>query len=273
MKVTANGIELRCSLAGPGGAPVVTLAHPLAASLDLWDAEAAALAGAGFRVLRYDARGHGGSAVPSGPYTTGDMAEDLRGLWDALGIVRSHVVGLSMGGIVGMEAALRWSDRVTGLVLADTTTRYAPATAGMWAERIRAAETAGMEAVVEGTMAIWFTPEFRARQPETVDAVRRMVRATDPRGYVASVRAIAGVDLTLAIAAIRCPTLVLVGELDPGTPPAMARVIHERIAGSRLVVLPRAMHCSLLEAALAFDAALRAFLAELGAVPRGPAVP
>jgi 3-oxoadipate enol-lactonase len=262
VKVTANGIGLRYVLEGPAAGPLVTLSHPLAAALELWDPQAAALVGAGYRVLRYDARGHGGSDAPAGPYTTPQMAEDVRALWDALGVARSHFVGLSMGGIVGMELALRCPARLGGLVLADTTSRYAPATATMWQERIRAAEAAGMEAVVESTMAIWFTEAYRARETAAVDAVRGMFRKMIPAAYVAAVRAIADVDLTDAIGTIGRPTLVLVGERDPGTPPAMARVLHERIPGARLVVLPGAMHCSSLEAAAAFNAAVLAFLAE-----------
>ena len=112
MKVTANGIGLRYDLVGRAGAPVVTLAHSLAADLSLWDAQAAALVPAGYRALRYDARGHGGSAGPPGPYSAVQMAEDLAGLRSALGITRTHFVGLPMGGIVGMEAALRWPELV-----------------------------------------------------------------------------------------------------------------------------------------------------------------
>jgi 3-oxoadipate enol-lactonase len=149
VKVAANGVGLRYALEGPAGAPLVTLAHPLAAALELWEPQVAARLGAGYRVLRYDARGHGGSEAPPGPSTTPQMAEDLRGLWDALGVARSHVVGLSMGGIVGMETALRWPERVGGLVLADTTSRYAPARrprcgrSGSAARRPRAARCSG----------------------------------------------------------------------------------------------------------------------------------
>jgi pimeloyl-ACP methyl ester carboxylesterase len=130
----------------------------------------------------------------------------------------------------------------------------------MWAERIRTAESQGMESVIESTMAIWFTAEFRARAHDAVDRVRRMFRATDAAGYVATIRAIAAVDLTASLPAIRCPALVLVGEKDPGTPVVMARVIHEGIAGSKLVILPGAMHCSSVEAEEAFNAAVLPFL-------------
>ena len=232
-------------LEGPAGSPVVTLAHPLGATLALWDAQVAALLPR-YRVLRYDIRGHGGSEVPKGPYTLEQMADDLRALLDRLGIAETAFVGLSMGGLVGMTAALADPARITRLVLCDTTARYGPAVEPMWHERMRVAEAQGMtEALIEGTMNIWFSAAFRAEQPETVDRVRAMLRATDPAGYVA---------------AIRCPTLVIVGEKDPGTPPAMARVLHERIPGAELLVLPGAMHCSAVESAAEFNRALVEFL-------------
>lgn len=260
-RVVVNGVAIAHALEGPPNAPVVTLSHPLGATLRLWDTQAARLARR-YRVLRYDTRGHGGSAVPAGPYTVAQMAADLGGLLDALGIDHTHFVGLSMGGLVGMAAALAFPQRIRSLALCDTTACYGPALRPMWEDRIRAAETAGMtEGLIDKTMEIWFTPTFRERQAATVDRVRAMLRATDPAGYAAAIRAIGFVDLTGRLTAIRCPTLVVVGEQDPGTTPAMARAIHERIAGSRLLVLPDAMHCSPLEQADAFDRALQEFLA------------
>lgn len=262
MRVTANGVGLEYRLEGPARGSVVTLAHPLGATAAIWDAQVAALAGR-YRVLRYDARGHGRSDVPPPPYSLDQMADDLFALLDTLGIERTHFCGLSMGGCVAMQAALRAPARFQSLVLCDTTTRYAPHTAPMWADRIRTAQTVGMGPMVEPTMDIWFSPAFRDRGKAVVDQVRGMLRATDPRGYVGAIRAIADVDLTDAVAAIRCPALVVVGEDDPGTTPEMARAIHERIAGSELVILPGARHCSPVEAADAFNAAMLAFLRTL----------
>lgn len=260
-RVVVDGLAIAHTLEGPADAPVVTLSHPLGATLHLWDAQAARLARR-FRVLRYDTRGHGQSAVPPGPYTVDQMAVDLRGLLDALGIERTHVVGLSMGGLVGMAVALAFPQRVRSLALCDTTACYGPALRPMWEDRIRTAETAGMtDVLIDRTMEIWFTPAFRERERATVDRVRAMLRTTDPAGYAAAIRAIGFVDLTERLGAIHCPTLVVVGEQDPGTTPAMARTIHERIAGSRLLVLPDAMHCSPVEQADLFDRALQEFLA------------
>ena len=247
-------------LEGPSGAPVVTLTHPLGVTLALWDDHVTALTKR-YRVLRYDVRGHGGSETPPGPYTLEQMAGDLFDLLDALGIAETHFVGVSMGGLIGMTAALTRPSRIKSLVLCDTTACYGPGVRPMWEDRIRVAESEGMTAaLVDRTMAIWFTEAFRTKRPEVVERIAAMLRKSDPRGYAAAIRAIAFVDLSERIRAIICPTLVVVGEQDPGTPPAMARVIHERIPGAELLILPGAMHCAVAEDADRFLRALLDFI-------------
>ena len=245
---------------GPPGAPVLTLTHPLGATLALWDDHAAVLTQR-YRVLRYDVRGHGASEVPAGPYTLEQMASDLFEVLDSLGIAETHFVGVSMGGLIGMTAALGHPERIKSLVLCDTTACYGPAVRPMWEDRLRVAESEGMSPSLVGrTMAIWFTETYRVAHHKEVERIAAMLRHTDPQGYAASIRAIGFVDLTERIGAIRRPTLIVVGEEDPGTPPGMARVIHERIAGSELLVLPGSMHCAVVEDSDAFLGALLDFL-------------
>jgi 3-oxoadipate enol-lactonase len=245
---------------GPPGAPVLTLTHPLGATLALWDDHAAVLTQR-YRVLRYDVRGHGASEVPGGPYTLEQMSSDFFELLDALGITETHFVGVSMGGLIGMTAALGRPERIKSLVLCDTTACYGPAVRPMWEDRLRVAESEGMSPSLVGrTLAIWFTEMYRVAHHKEVERIAAMLRHTDPRGYAAAIRAIGFVNLTERIGAIRRPTLVVVGEEDPGTPPGMARVIHERIAGSELLVLPGSMHCAVVEDSDAFFGALLDFL-------------
>lgn len=253
-------MKINFELQGPAGAPVVTLSHPLGATLHIWDAHIPALARR-FRVLRYDTRGHGGSDVPPGPYTLEQMADDVVRLLDSAGIARTHFVGMSMGGLVGMTLALAHPGRVQSLVLCDTTACYGPALEPMWQDRLRVAETVGMtDELIERTMAIWFTADFLVRGKTQVDRVREMLRRTDPRGYAAAIRAIAFVDLRGHIASICCPTLAVVGADDPGTPLAMARDIAVRIPGARLEILPGARHAAVVERAEEFTRLLVGFL-------------
>jgi len=259
MKITANGITVQYDVEGPVNAPVVTLSHSLAANLHLWDAQAAALRDR-YHVLRYDVRGHGGSSVPPGPYTLEQMADDLHGLLQALGIAETHLVGISMGGLIGMTMALRFPRAIRSLVLADTTACYGPERKAMWDDRIRVAESKGMRPLLDRTIEAWFSAAFRAEQPEVIAHVRAMLARTNPVGYVGAIRAIGYGDLRESIRAVSCPTLILVGDEDRGTDITMARTMHQRIAGSELSVIPRAAHCSCVEAAGEFNRDLLGFL-------------
>lgn len=262
MRVTANGIGVKYQVhsdATDPSAPVVTLSHSLATSLSMWDPQVPGLA-ARYRVLRYDTRGHGGTDAAPAPYTLETLAQDAVELLDALGVERTHFVGLSMGGMIGQLLALTHPEKLRSLVLCDTTSRVPLDARPTWDERIRTAESQGMAPHVEPTIARWFTAPFRERRPETVDRVRAMIGGTDPKGYAGCCHAIKMLDLTDRLGDIRVPTLILVGEDDPGTPVAASRAIHERIRGSRLVVIPSASHLSNIEQPDAFNQALAAFL-------------
>jgi 3-oxoadipate enol-lactonase len=260
MRITANGISVNYTLEGPAAAPVVTLSHSLATTLRMWDAQVPALTER-YRVLRYDTRGHGGTDAPAGAYTLEQLAEDVRALLRALDIAQTHFVGLSMGGMIGQVLGIQSPELLRSLVLCDTSSRVPPEARPTWEERVRVAEAQGMEPHVETTLARWFTAPYRERHPERVAPVAAMIRATSPVGYAGCCRAIQTLDLTERIAAIRTPTLIIVGEEDAGTPVTASRTIHERIPGSELVILPSASHLSNIEQAEAFNQTLLGFLA------------
>jgi 3-oxoadipate enol-lactonase len=262
MKVAVNGITVNYTLDGPADAPVVTLSHSLATDLSMWEPQMKALTGR-YRVLRYDTRGHGGTDAPAGAYSLGQLADDARAMLQALGIARTHWVGLSMGGMIGQTLALSSPGLFQSLVLCDTTSRVPAEMKSAWADRIKTAESRGMESLVEPTIERWFTAPFRARRPEVVEPVRAMIRNTNPRGYAGCCHAIAALDLTDRLSAIKVPTLVIVGEDDPGTPVAASRTIQSQIVGSELEILKSAAHLSNIEQPEAFDAALTRFLARV----------
>jgi 3-oxoadipate enol-lactonase len=262
MRLLANGIVTHYVLEGPAGAPVVTFSHSLAASLEMWEPQVAAIADR-YRVLRYDTRGHGGSEVPPGPYTLEMLADDVLGLLDALGVERTHFVGLSMGGMIAQAVALKRPGVLASLVLADTACRMPPDSGPLWDARIAMAESQGMAALAEGTIERWFTPPFIERAPEVVDRVRMLIRTTPPHGFAGCSQAIRTLDYADRLREIRTPTLIVVGQEDLGTPVAAAEAIHAAIAGSKLVVLPSAAHLSNVEQAEKFNHALLGFLADL----------
>ena len=259
MKITANGIGIRYELEGPANAPVVVMSHSLAANVAMWDDQMPVLSG--YRVLRYDTRGHGGTDAPEGDYSLDDLAADLFALLDALGIGRAHYVGLSMGGMIGQAAALADPGRFLSLSLCDTSSRVPGEGQALWTERMNAARSQGMEALVESTVDRWFSRGFQTAEPERVERVREMIRTTPVAGYCGCCAAIRGLDLTDRLEEIRLPTLLVVGEDDPGTPVAAHEVIRDRIEGARLVVIGDALHFSNVEQTAVFNEALAGFLA------------
>jgi 3-oxoadipate enol-lactonase len=231
------------------------LAHALGCDLTMWDALAEHLAEYG-RVIRYDQRGHGASEAPAGPYTMAGLADDAARLIDELGVGPVVWVGLSMGGMIGQELALRHPRKVQALVLANTTSAYPKEAQAGWTQRIAGIERGGLEAIVDGALQRWFHEGFHAEHPEVVAHWRARVLGCDAAGYIACCQAIAGIDTTARLPRITVPTLVIAGALDQGTPPEMARTIAQAIPGAQLVVLPGASHLSVLEQPLAFRAAL-----------------
>lgn len=262
MKTKVNGIEIHYTIEGSSG-PWVCLSHSLACHSGMWDEQIAALTSA-YRVLRFDTRGHGQSAVPSGPYSFVAMADEVAALFDALQIERAHFVGLSMGGMIGQSLGLRHPQRLLSLTLADTSSRQPVAAEKVWADRIAQARAQGMQALEESTLARWFSESYRSAQPAVVQRIGAMIRATPVEGYANCAFAISRINFTDQLKAIRCPVLIIVGEDDPGTPVAMSREIQAAIPDSELVVLPRAAHLSNIEQADAFNSALLSFLRRAG---------
>jgi 3-oxoadipate enol-lactonase / 4-carboxymuconolactone decarboxylase len=255
--VKANGVDLFYELSGPDGAPPVVFSNSIGSTLEMWDAQVAALAGR-YRCLRYDTRGHGRSDTVDATATVDDLAADLAGLLEALGIARAHVVGLSLGGMTAQAFALAHPARVDRLVLMATSARMAsPAD---WVERARRVRSEGLDWLADATMTPrWFTPAFAAASPQVVAAVRRRFLATDPVGYAVCCGVIERLDLLPRLAAIGAPTLVMAGADDPATPVAMAEEIRARIPRAELVVVPGA-HLIAVEQPDAVNAHLAAFL-------------
>lgn len=255
MFLEASGIVHHVQLDGPPGAPPLLLIHSLGTSCMVWTAQAEALSGS-FRVIRPDLRGHGLTSVTPGPYTIEGLARDMTAILDALGIGRAHVAGLSIGGLVAQCLAAHAPERVASLALCDTAMRIPPPE--IWHERAALVRAQGMGAVADAVLARWVTPGFLGAP--AAQGLRAMLLRTDPEGYAGGCEAIAAADLTAATRRLRVPAMVLVGEQDTATPPETARVLHQAIAGSSLVVLPDAAHIPTVEHPAQVTAALRRFL-------------
>lgn len=260
MKVRANGIEHHYTIEGAG--PWIVMSHSLACNSAMWGEQAELLAKR-FKVLRYDTRGHGRSDAPVGAYTLEMLADDAKGLLDALDVRNAHWIGISMGAMIGQTLALKHPGVLKSLVLADTTSRNPPEAWPMWKERIEVAEAKGMEATVESTLARWFTAPYRQARPDRIQPIVDMIRATPVAGYIGCCHAIPKIDLTARLKEIRVPVLAITGAEDAAAPGT--RAIHENLPGSELVVIPSASHISNIEQPEAFNQALTRFYDRIAA--------
>lgn len=266
MKIRANGIDIHYEIDGSG--PVVMFAHSLGSDQSIWAAQKSASHGDSlwslanrYTVLTYDLRGHGQTEATPGAYSFDLLAADALALLDALQIDKASFVGISLGGMIGQAMALAAPERIEKLVLADTTCRYPPEVQATWPERIRQIEVAGLEPLVAPTLERWFTAPYRAANPELMARIGKLIRTTPVAGYVGCCHAIARLDFHARLGDIRMPTLVMVGELDPGTPPAMARELADGIPDARLETIPGAAHLGNIEQAATFNRLLLTHLA------------
>ena len=257
MKAKVNGIETNYEIHGRADAPWLTFSHSLACSLRMWDPQIEAFKN-DFRILAYDTRGHGDSEAPKGPYTLDMLAEDLRQLLEQLQIKKTHYVGLSMGGMIGQTLVLKKPDLFDRVVLADTGHAQTPETLKQWEERIRTAETKGMQPLVQGTLERWFTKDFRDREKDAVGGIAKLIQSTPVPGYVGCCHAIAKLNTTAQLKDIKRPVLAIAGEQDAAAPGT--RYIGENVPGAKLVMIPQAAHIANIEQADAFTRALREFL-------------
>lgn len=230
----------------PADRPAVALVHSLALDGGMWEGVAAALAGRA-RVLAVDCRGHGASGRVAGPYTTAQFADDLAAVLDAQGWEAATVAGCSMGGCVAQDFAARHPGRVQGLVPIDTTAWYGPDAARAWAERAGIAREKGLGALAPFQAERWFAASFRAAHPEVLARWLEVFRANDLHCYEAACAMLGAADLRPLLPRIRARTIVMVGEQDAATPPAMARDLAAGIAGAGLRIIPDAKHLSPIE--------------------------
>jgi 3-oxoadipate enol-lactonase len=262
---------LSYTLHGEGSGPLLVFGHALGMDRQAWDPLLREL-GPGHRTLVFDHPGHGRSTALAG-------ALDMSGLVDAAAdllreVAREPVVwiGLSMGGMVGMGLAIRHPALLRALVVANSTAHYPDAARGAWDSRIATVQREGIAAVADTVMGRYFHAAFRAAQPEAVARARAMLLATEAAGYLASCQAVRDVDWRAGLPGISCPTLVIAGALDEGTPPAMAQAIADAVPGATLAVLPDASHISAVEQPAAFAQRLHDFLRTPGlADPPAPA--
>lgn len=253
-------VDIAYEISGPETAPVVLLSHCFCADHRFWDAHMPACEG--YRVLRYDTRGHGQSSRTEGPYSLDMLAGDVVGLLDKLAIDRVHFAGVSMGGMIGQTVALSFPDRLSSLALINTTPTYSQEQRVAWCERAAVVLREGMAAVHEGLMRRWFTDEAIASGNAGYLYMADIVSSFAMESFDAVTAAMCQLDTTDRLGEIGVPTLVVAAPDDPGVPPELSEQLAREIPDSELHWLTPARHLSTLEHVEAFNSLFRKHLAK-----------
>ena len=254
---TIDNRRLFYRIEGREGGPVVVFSHSIGADHGMWAPQVPDLL-SHFRVLRYDIRGHGASDAPQGDYSIEELGREMLGLADALKISEFAFCGLSLGGAIGQWLAIHAGDRVSRLVLANTSPQFGPRS--NWDARRKAVLDGGMAAVIDLIMQRFFSSETLARGDVYAQAVRSVILGTDPIGYAGCCAALRDADHTQSVKQIHVPTLVIVGERDVATPwSGHGEILAREIPEAQALHLPAA-HLSNIERPRSFTAALLNFL-------------
>jgi 3-oxoadipate enol-lactonase len=248
--------RLHYEISGPATGPVVVLVNSLGSDLHMWDKVLPYL-DQDFRILRYDARGHGLSSAPAVPYSIEQLGSDLLALLKIISADSVHLCGLSLGGLVGLWLSINAPDKISSLVLANTGVRIG--TREGWDARIAAVQSHGMAPIAELTLGRWFTPSYIQSHPKEMSQIREMILRTSPEGYIGCCGVLGDTDLRNELAVIDSPCLVITGSEDPATPPQDGRELHAALRNSAYLEL-HASHLSAWERSCEFaDAILQFF--------------
>jgi len=246
------------SLERRGSGPPLVLLHCLGVDHHFWDF-ANELA-RDFTLISYDLPGHGRSSVPPGAYTIEDLSAQLGELLARHNVARAHIAGISLGGLIAQQFAATKPASVDHLILIDTTPRYTDELRAMWAQRAATARGAGVKALVDGLLKIWFTPQSVADNTEAVRYVRAALEKSSGEGYALACEALAAADLRTAAAKIAVPTLVICGDDDIPSFLDAARWLESNIKDAQLAWLAQARHASVIERPSEALALMRKFL-------------
>jgi pimeloyl-ACP methyl ester carboxylesterase len=230
-----------------GEGPTVVLIHGVGARLENWDGVCETLV-QHFQVLRYDLRGHGRSTRLPGPYSLSLFASDLHALLQHTGIRKAHIAGHSLGAMIAQMFCLKHVECVDRLALLSAVAGRTQEERERVVARIDLIRTGPPGEHFRNSVSRWFSDAFIAANPELIAAYAARNAENDPDCYSAAYKVLASEDLNQELEAISAPTLIATGEFDVGSNPRMSELIHRRVNGSTLRILPGLKHSILIEA-------------------------
>jgi len=258
--LTSDNARIFYKIEGASDAEVVCLSHCFGSNHQYWDCHLPAVQG--YRILRYDGRGHGQSDCPAGPYSLSLLTCDVIELIDSLAIERMHFVGVSMGGMIGQTLALSHAERLLSLTLANSPCNYTDAQVSLWHERAQTVVDSGIDSVKPALMRRWFTDQAAIARTPGYAFIDRAFSNFSADSFAANTAAISQINTRNELHRINVPTLLFGSPDDPGVPVDVSELMAERIPDSRLHWLAPSRHLATLEQVDPFNNILRGFLAE-----------
>lgn len=254
----AAGVAIRYRLEGEGARPLICV-HGVGSNLEAWDGVVAHLRSE-FRILRIDLRGHGGSERIKGRYEIDDFVRELLLVADHVGFGRFSLAGFSLGGLIAQRTALDHAERIDKLILLSTVAGRNEVEKERVLGRLARLQSNEPGSHYDSSVDRWFSERFQKENQPLMAVLRERNASNDPECYAAAYRVLAESDFGDELPGIACPTLVATGEEDQGSNTRMAKLMSERIAGSRLVIFPGMRHSILIEAGAAVGEEMAAFL-------------
>jgi 3-oxoadipate enol-lactonase len=254
-KVSVNGAELAVRIEGKPGNPWLVLSNNLGATHECWRRQIPILTG-NYRVLRYDARGHGDSSAPAGPYSLEMFGADVIGLMDHFKIAKADIMGVSLGAITAMGLAINHPDRVSRVVCCDARSDATQPFIDNWTARIANVRESGMKGLIGFLMGMWFTPAFNQSHPEVIKEATDMVLRTNAASWIEFAEAMKKLDYKRHLGKIRAPALFVVGAQDPASSPAVMREMASLTPGADFIEIDPGSHICMVENPDAFNRAV-----------------
>ena len=254
---------IECSMAVEGQGPALVMIHGIGARKKGWDKITAALKDR-YTCIRYDLRGHGESPVPTEAFGLDELVADLEALRERLGVAQMHIIGHSLGGMIGPAYAHKYPDRVLSIGLLSTAAFRSAQDSENVLNVVRAMEEKGIPQVLETLTQRWFTEKFCAQHPEVIEWRKQQVIDTDAKVFLNVFRIYAETEMSPWLHEIKHPCLVLTGEFDGGCNPGLNLKIANALPDSRLVIMPGLKHAILIEASDLVSPHLKTFLENTG---------
>jgi 3-oxoadipate enol-lactonase len=264
LTVSAGDVKLAIKIEGDSSLPWLIISNSLATNMSMWDDQIPELTKFR-RVVRYDARGHGASSAPAGPYSFDMLTRDIVSIMNHVKIPSADILGLSLGGMTALGLGLVHPNRVNNIICCSARADYPPPVIASWDERIKSVKEGGMAAIVEETLSRWFTAQTRSERPEIANRARQMILSTSVEGYCGCAGALKTLDYRRRLSGMKKSVFYVAGSADGAASPDAMRDMAEATPNSSFDVIPGAAHIANMECAQLFNEKICGFLGGLGA--------